>query len=115
MEGLYISLRDVMATNLFHGVKVGSSSLRLSYLLYVVDIIIISEWDKRDMENIIHVLHVFYMASGHKININKSNLFGVGVSSEEIISMAATSGCLSISLPLTYLGLLSCSDLEGVN
>nr|GEU67934.1 RNA-directed DNA polymerase, eukaryota, reverse transcriptase zinc-binding domain protein [Tanacetum cinerariifolium] len=78
MEGLHIALTDVMAANLFHGVNVGSSSLRLSHLFYADDVIIMSEWDKRDMENIIHVLHVFYMASGLKININKSNLFGMG-------------------------------------
>ncbi|GJV14423.1 putative RNA-directed DNA polymerase, eukaryota, reverse transcriptase zinc-binding domain protein, partial [Tanacetum coccineum] len=114
MEGLHIALRDAMAANLFHGVKVGSSTLRLSHLLYADDVIIMSEWDKRDMKNIIHVLHVFYMASGLKININKSNLFGVGVSSEEIVSMATTSGCLSSSLPLTYLGLPIGSNMNRV-
>ncbi|GKB56734.1 RNA-directed DNA polymerase, eukaryota, reverse transcriptase zinc-binding domain protein [Tanacetum coccineum] len=89
MEGLHIALRDAMAANLFHG-------------------------DQRDMENIIHVLHVFYMASGLKININKSNLFGVGVSSEEVVNMAATSGCLSSSLPLSYLGLPIGSNMNRV-
>ncbi|GJR05818.1 putative RNA-directed DNA polymerase, eukaryota, reverse transcriptase zinc-binding domain protein [Tanacetum coccineum] len=70
--------------------------------------------DQRDMENIIHVLHVFYMASGLKININKSNLFRVGVSSEEVVNMAATSGCLSSSLPLSYLGLPIGSNMNRV-
>ncbi|GKD70188.1 hypothetical protein Tco_1324278 [Tanacetum coccineum] len=70
--------------------------------------------DQRDMENIIHVLHVFYMAFGLKININKSNLFGVGVSSEEVVNMAATSGCLSSSLPLSYLGLPIGSNMNHV-
>lgn len=114
MEGLHIALRDAMAANLFHGVKLSPSSLRISHLFYADDVIIVSEWDHRDMVNIIHVLHVFYMASGLKININKSNLFGVGVSSEEVVNMAATSGCLSGSFPLSYLGLPIGSNMNRV-
>ncbi|GJY80071.1 putative RNA-directed DNA polymerase, eukaryota, reverse transcriptase zinc-binding domain protein [Tanacetum coccineum] len=60
MEGLHIALRDD-------------------------DVIILSEWNQSDMENIIRILNVFYLASGLKINISKSNLNGVGVSSDEVI------------------------------
>ncbi|GKD78323.1 RNA-directed DNA polymerase, eukaryota, reverse transcriptase zinc-binding domain protein, partial [Tanacetum coccineum] len=114
MEGLHIALRDAMAANLLHGVKLGPSNFRLSHLFYADDVIIVSEWDHRDMDNIIRVLHVLYMASGLKININKSNLFGVGVSSEEVAIMAANSGCLSGSFPLTYLGLPIGSNMNRV-
>ncbi|GJS80309.1 DNA-directed DNA polymerase, partial [Tanacetum coccineum] len=65
-------------------------------LLFKVDFEKAFDSDHKDMENIIRVLHVFYMASGLKININKSNLFGVGVSSEEVANMAANSGGLGI-------------------
>ncbi|GKB50655.1 hypothetical protein Tco_0901408 [Tanacetum coccineum] len=41
------------------------------------------------MDNIICILNIFYLASGLKINISKSNLYGVGVSFEEIEDMAA--------------------------
>ncbi|GKB74241.1 RNA-directed DNA polymerase, eukaryota, reverse transcriptase zinc-binding domain protein [Tanacetum coccineum] len=43
------------------------------------------------MDNIIRILNVFYIASGLKININKSNLYGVGVSSTEVGQMVAGS------------------------
>nr|GEX77953.1 RNA-directed DNA polymerase, eukaryota, reverse transcriptase zinc-binding domain protein [Tanacetum cinerariifolium] len=49
--------------------------------------------NQSDMENIIWILNVFYISSGLKINIHKSNVFGVGVSSSEIVSMAAYIGC----------------------
>ncbi|GJX64001.1 hypothetical protein Tco_0298344 [Tanacetum coccineum] len=42
------------------------------------DVIITTNWNDRDMDNIIHVLHVFYLASGLKINIHKSNIYGIG-------------------------------------
>ncbi|GJU36633.1 hypothetical protein Tco_1184987 [Tanacetum coccineum] len=35
----------------------------------------------------------------------KSNLYGVGVSSNEVVQMTAGSGCIARLLPLTYLGL----------
>ncbi|GKE07879.1 hypothetical protein Tco_1411430 [Tanacetum coccineum] len=44
------------------------------------------------MENIIRILNVFYLASGLKINISKSNLNGVGVSSDEVDRMASGIG-----------------------
>ncbi|GKF44767.1 hypothetical protein Tco_0131319, partial [Tanacetum coccineum] len=42
-----------------------------------------SEWISHNMDNIIHVLWIFYLASGLKINIHKSNVYGIGVSAEE--------------------------------
>nr|GEW84427.1 RNA-directed DNA polymerase, eukaryota, reverse transcriptase zinc-binding domain protein [Tanacetum cinerariifolium] len=48
---------------------------------------------------------VFYLASGLKINIQKSNVYGIGVSDVDVSSMAINSGCASRSFPFTYLGL----------
>ncbi|GJS08438.1 RNA-directed DNA polymerase, eukaryota, reverse transcriptase zinc-binding domain protein [Tanacetum coccineum] len=88
MEGLNIMLKDGIAANLFRGIKIGSPSLHLSYLFYVDNVIIFSEWHQSDMYNIICILDLFFLASGLTININKSNLYGVGVSSNEFIHMA---------------------------
>ncbi|GKC45535.1 putative RNA-directed DNA polymerase, eukaryota, reverse transcriptase zinc-binding domain protein [Tanacetum coccineum] len=111
---LHIALKDAMAANLLNGVKLGPSNFCLSHLFYADNVIIVSEWDHRDMENIIRVLHVFYMASGLKVNINKSNLFRVGVSLDEVANMATNSGCLSGSFPLTYLGFPIGSNMNRV-
>ncbi|GKF75676.1 putative RNA-directed DNA polymerase, eukaryota, reverse transcriptase zinc-binding domain protein, partial [Tanacetum coccineum] len=42
---------------------------------------------------------------GLKINISKSNLYGVGVSEEDLHSMARVTGCQAGTFPITYLGL----------
>ncbi|GKC16227.1 RNA-directed DNA polymerase, eukaryota, reverse transcriptase zinc-binding domain protein [Tanacetum coccineum] len=47
------------------------------------------------MENIIRVLQIFYLALGLKININKSNVYGIGVSAEEVSTMANNMGSAS--------------------
>ncbi|GKD84726.1 putative RNA-directed DNA polymerase, eukaryota, reverse transcriptase zinc-binding domain protein [Tanacetum coccineum] len=114
MEGLHIALKDGLTENLFHGVKIGSSEIRLSHLFYADDVIILSEWNQSDMDNIIRILNVFYLASGLKINISKSNLYGVGVSSDDIESMAAGTGCSASNLPFSYLGLPIGSNMNRI-
>lgn len=57
------------------------------------------------MVNIIQVLNDFYLALGLKINIHKSNLYGIGVTTEEVEDMAQLTSCSTGKLPFTYLGL----------
>ncbi|GJT72269.1 hypothetical protein Tco_1031555 [Tanacetum coccineum] len=51
---------------------------------------------------------------GLKINISKSNLYGVGVSSNDIESMAAGTGCSTSNLPFSYLGLPIGSNMNHI-
>ncbi|GJT64130.1 putative reverse transcriptase domain-containing protein [Tanacetum coccineum] len=48
---------------------------------------------------------VFYLASCLKINIQKSNIYGIGISDVDVSSMASNSGCALGSFLFTYLGL----------
>nr|GEY76300.1 hypothetical protein [Tanacetum cinerariifolium] len=87
-----MALNDGIASNMFHGVRIGSN-IHLSHIFYTDDVIILSDWNQNDMENITRILNIFYIASGLKINFHKSNVFGVGVSISEVVSMAACTGC----------------------
>ncbi|GJV12654.1 RNA-directed DNA polymerase, eukaryota, reverse transcriptase zinc-binding domain protein [Tanacetum coccineum] len=51
---------------------------------------------------------------GLKINISKSNLYGVGVSSDDIESMAAGTGYSASNLPFSYLGLPIGSNMNRI-
>ncbi|GJY29077.1 reverse transcriptase domain-containing protein [Tanacetum coccineum] len=101
-----------MAANMFHGVKLGPSSLLIFSTMMTLLLCL------NGIKEIWRISFMSFMCStwlpGLKININKSNLFGVGVSSEEVVNMAVTSGCLSISLPLSYLGLPIGSNMNRV-
>nr|GEV83096.1 putative RNA-directed DNA polymerase, eukaryota, reverse transcriptase zinc-binding domain protein [Tanacetum cinerariifolium] len=105
MEGLYSALQDAVDLGLIRGTKVGDLSLNISHFFYADDVVITTEWNSQVMENIVCVLHVFYFSSGLKLNIAKSNMYGVGVSSGEIEDMDLATGCAPGMVPFTYLGL----------
>nr|GFA79208.1 RNA-directed DNA polymerase, eukaryota, reverse transcriptase zinc-binding domain protein [Tanacetum cinerariifolium] len=92
MEGLHMALNDGIASNMFHEVRIGSN-IHLSHLFYADDVSILSDWNQNDMKNITRILNIFYIAFGLKINFHKSDVFGVGVSNSEVVSMAACTGC----------------------
>ncbi|GKB15680.1 putative RNA-directed DNA polymerase, eukaryota, reverse transcriptase zinc-binding domain protein, partial [Tanacetum coccineum] len=115
MEGLHIAFKDGLSSNMFRGVNVGSPGIRLSHLFYADDVIIFSDWNQHHMDNIIHILNIFYLASGLRININKSNLYGVGVSHSEVETMAAGFGCSPSYLPFSYFGLPIGSNMSHIS
>ncbi|GJW73088.1 RNA-directed DNA polymerase, eukaryota [Tanacetum coccineum] len=62
------------------------------------------EWDASNINTIVKVLKCFFMASGLKINIQKSKLMGLGVHLDEVDSTARLIGCSTLSTPFIYLG-----------
>ncbi|GKA48294.1 RNA-directed DNA polymerase, eukaryota, reverse transcriptase zinc-binding domain protein [Tanacetum coccineum] len=105
MEGLHIALKNAVSSGLIQGASIGESCYKISHLFYVDDVVIISDWNRQDMINIIHVLHVFYLASGLKINVSKSNIYGFGMNPQDIKDMARVTLCGSCTVPFSYLGL----------
>ncbi|GJY15773.1 RNA-directed DNA polymerase, eukaryota [Tanacetum coccineum] len=93
MEGLHIALKNAVSSGLIQGASIGESCYKISHLFYADDVVIISDWNRQDMINIIHVLHVFYLASGLKINVSKSNIYGLGMNPQDIEDMARVTRC----------------------
>lgn len=54
------------------------------------------------------------MASGLKVNLIKSKLFGVGISSREVERMANWMGCKAGSLSFDYLGLPAGANMRQI-
>ncbi|GJS40561.1 putative RNA-directed DNA polymerase, eukaryota, reverse transcriptase zinc-binding domain protein [Tanacetum coccineum] len=53
VEGLHIALSEATHTGLIQGVKMGSSDIIISHILYVDDVVITTDWSSTDMDNII--------------------------------------------------------------
>ncbi|GKB05355.1 putative RNA-directed DNA polymerase, eukaryota, reverse transcriptase zinc-binding domain protein, partial [Tanacetum coccineum] len=98
MEGLHIALQNAVSSGLIQGASIGDSGYNISHIFYSDDVVIISDWNRQDMINIIHVLHVFYLALSLKINVSKSNVYGLGLNPQDIEDMARDTRCIVFEL-----------------
>ncbi|GJS12101.1 RNA-directed DNA polymerase, eukaryota, reverse transcriptase zinc-binding domain protein, partial [Tanacetum coccineum] len=103
MEGLHVAMEDAMAAGLYNGCKI--NTVNLSHLFFADDALFIGAWSRSNIVSLTSILDCFHLVSGLKINYHKSNLFGVGVPFDEVISMALITGCNALSPPFNYLGL----------
>ncbi|GJQ98225.1 putative RNA-directed DNA polymerase, eukaryota, reverse transcriptase zinc-binding domain protein [Tanacetum coccineum] len=112
MEGLHVALTNSVRSGLIRGINFGSPDLNLSHLFFADDVIITMDWNVHDLDNVIRIFQVFFLASGLKINVHKSSIYGIGVASDDVQIMAANAGCSAGTLPLTYLSLPICSNMS---
>ncbi|KAI3761869.1 hypothetical protein L1987_52291 [Smallanthus sonchifolius] len=105
MEALSCMLNRAREEGTIKGIATPNNGPIMTHLLYADDAIVVGEWSKIEVVNIVRILRCFHLCSGLKINIEKSNLFGIGVGGEEVGDMAREVGCNSDSLPFKYLGL----------
>nr|GEX33926.1 RNA-directed DNA polymerase, eukaryota, reverse transcriptase zinc-binding domain protein [Tanacetum cinerariifolium] len=81
---------------IYTGAYIGKDNLCISHLIYADDIIFTGEWSRKNSHNLICILRCFFLVSGLKINIHKSNILGTCVSDEEISAMANVIGCVQV-------------------
>ncbi|GKE55956.1 RNA-directed DNA polymerase, eukaryota, reverse transcriptase zinc-binding domain protein, partial [Tanacetum coccineum] len=104
MEGLHTFICKVVDLGIYSGVRIGDNNLSLSHLIYANDVIFMGEWSHKNAQNLLGILRCFYLVSGLKINVQKSNISGVGVFDDTVSSMAIVLGCGAAKFPLKYLG-----------
>nr|GEV22419.1 RNA-directed DNA polymerase, eukaryota [Tanacetum cinerariifolium] len=63
---------------LFKGVHL-QGLISISHLFYADDAMFIGEWSNANLKGIVNILQCFFLASGLKINIHKSQVLGVGI------------------------------------
>ncbi|GJW59706.1 hypothetical protein Tco_0109041 [Tanacetum coccineum] len=86
------------------GAKVERDKVPISHLQFADDALIVGHWSLSNAKNLSIILTCFHLASGLKVNFSKSKLFGIGVLSSELNSIASSIGCQPSLLPCTYLG-----------
>ncbi|KAJ0938354.1 putative RNA-directed DNA polymerase [Helianthus annuus] len=105
MEALSCLLNKAREVGVVSGISLPNDGPHLSHLFFADDALILGKWDASNALNIVRVLRCFYACSGLRINLGKSNLYGIGVSDSELGAMADVVGCTPDSLPFRYLGL----------
>lgn len=102
VEGLHVALVRARLANVLRRISI--SGVEISYLLYADDVILVSFWDPENANRLIHILWCFYMVRGHKINLFKSKLIGVGTPFTHVSCVAYTIGCTTSDMPFFHLG-----------
>nr|GEZ19209.1 RNA-directed DNA polymerase, eukaryota [Tanacetum cinerariifolium] len=105
MESLHISFSRATSAGVFNGIWFNDSTV-ISHLFYVDDAIFMGEWSDSNMANIVNILRCFFLASGLKINIQKSQILGVGVHRNHVSQAALLIGYMVMKTPFRYLGVM---------
>ncbi|KAJ0599248.1 putative RNA-directed DNA polymerase [Helianthus annuus] len=115
MEALSCLVSMANEVGVFSGIQLPNDGPNLSHLFFADDAIFVGEWEEGNALNIVRILRCFFACSGLKINFSKSNLFGIGVTIEDVVVMADLVGCAPDSLPFKYLGLKVGANMNRVN
>ncbi|XP_022004003.1 uncharacterized protein LOC110901484 [Helianthus annuus] len=86
-----------------------------SHLFYADDALILGEWSRENLQSTARILRVFYLCSGLRINLHKSNLFGVGTEDIEVDNMMEILGCKRGGFPFVYLGIQVGANMSHVS
>lgn len=73
--------------------------------MYADDVIFIGEWSDVNFVNLNRLLCCFFIASGLKVNLHKSQVFGVGIIDLDVHRLASILKCEPTTFPFMYLGL----------
>lgn len=115
-EGLNQSCKMALEKGLVKGVEVGKDKIKVFHLQYADDMLVFGQWGKQNIKNIPLLFKCFYLASGLKVNLNKSCVYGLGVARKEVEDIAVVAGCQAGSFPLKYVGLpIGCNMNKQVN
>ncbi|XP_022019155.1 uncharacterized protein LOC110919185 [Helianthus annuus] len=99
----------------FEGVRLPNNGSLVSHLFYADDVIIFGEWSSRNIVNMVRFLWCFHACSWLRINLSKSNLYGVGVDGSRIEDLASVVGCIAGSFSFRYLSLILGANMNRVN
>ncbi|XP_022031847.1 uncharacterized protein LOC110932904 [Helianthus annuus] len=115
MEALSCLIDKAMELGIFFGIKLPNDGPVLSHLFFADDALIIGEWNESNAFNIVRILRCFHVCSRLRINLGKSNIYGIGVDLASVGNLAEVVGCKPDSLPFKYLGLKVGANMNRVN
>ncbi|GMI94762.1 hypothetical protein HRI_003145500 [Hibiscus trionum] len=110
VETLSALIKSTMSKGFFEAVQIGNSNVKVSHLQFTDDLIIFCGASEMQVKNVVRLLKGFEYALGLRLNLQKSNLIGINLSTDTLEGWAVKVNCSTVNLPCTYLGLpLGCS------
>ncbi|XP_071695868.1 uncharacterized protein [Rutidosis leptorrhynchoides] len=114
-EVLNILSKAAIENGLFKGTEIGADKVLISHLQYADDTIFLGKWSRENVYSLRNLLKCFELASGLKVNFQKSCIYGIGVDFEEVSHVASRVGCQVGVFSFTYLGLPIGSKMLKLN
>ncbi|KAJ9685133.1 hypothetical protein PVL29_017245 [Vitis rotundifolia] len=91
--------------NALEGFRVGRNRTRVSHLQFADDTIFFSSTREEDLLTLKSILLVFGHISGLKVNLDKSNIYGINIGQNHLHRLAKLLDCKAFGWPILYLGL----------
>ncbi|KAF5761365.1 putative RNA-directed DNA polymerase [Helianthus annuus] len=113
-EALSFLINKAVEKGLFKGICLPNSGPCVSHLFFADNAIIMGEWSAENVKVVIRILRCFYICSGLKMNIRKSNIYGIGVDHSEVESVAGSIGCKPDGFPFKYLGITVGANMNRI-
>ena len=79
--------------NLLEGFRVGRNSTRVSHFQFADDTIFFSNTSEEDLQTLKSLLLVFGQISGLKVNLDKSNIYGINLEQNHLSRLAELLDC----------------------
>ncbi|XP_071718102.1 uncharacterized mitochondrial protein AtMg01250-like [Rutidosis leptorrhynchoides] len=92
-EGLNILTKSAFEKGYFKGVEVGKNKIDITHLQYADYTMFFGSWSKINVKILMKILKCFELASGLRVNFQKSTVYGVGVSNDEVQAIAGHFKC----------------------
>lgn len=74
MEELHVSMEVDCELHYFRGLTFDSNDVPISHLMYDNNVVFVGEWSEINFVNLNRLLRCFFLASGLKVNLNKSKV-----------------------------------------
>nr|GEZ58185.1 RNA-directed DNA polymerase, eukaryota [Tanacetum cinerariifolium] len=103
VRGVFVDGLWVTDPCIFKGISLNGKS-SISHLFYADDAMFVGEWSEDNLKSTVSILKCFFLASGLKINIHKSQVLGVGVPYYLVEQATNLIGCSVMDKCFRYLG-----------
>ncbi|KAE8712920.1 hypothetical protein F3Y22_tig00110221pilonHSYRG00136 [Hibiscus syriacus] len=104
-EDLSVIIMKASRIRILKCLSVGSEGLEVTYIQFTNDLLMFVEASERIIVNTKRVLRIFELASGLKLNMRKTKLFGINTNSTNLATWAKWINCGAEAVSTSYLGL----------